>query len=62
MEPKELQSKVAETIKNNSPISLPKVAKMLGVHKRFVETAAKQLNEDCLIEYSGGRMWKWKGD
>ena len=27
-----------------------------------VEAAVKELNDDGLVEYSGGRMWKWKGE
>lgn len=60
MSDKELKAEVAQTIKDKTPISLPKVAKLLGVHKRFVEAVAKELKDEGLIEYSGGRMWRWK--
>ena len=57
-----LKEKVAEVIKNNSPISLPKVSKILGVHKGKVEKVAKELDSDMQITYHGGRMWKWIGE
>lgn len=58
--PENIRRDVVETFKDNSPISVPKIAKTLGVHKRFVDAVVKELNNEGLVEYSGGRMWTWK--
>jgi len=57
--PLDVKEKVKKALKENSPISVPKIAKMLGIHKRFVETVIKELKTEGSAEYSGGRMWKW---
>lgn len=58
--PENIKRDVVKTFKESSPISVPKIAKTLGVHKRFVDAVVKELNNEGLVEYSGGRMWKWK--
>ena len=58
--PENIKRDVVKIFKESSPISVPKIAKTLGVHKRFVETVVKELSSEGLVEYSGGRMWRWK--